>query len=133
MKKFFYIAALAIAATLQLSSCSMDTKTLDIETPQETLQAMGSTYDISVAFDAPGVNETTLVFYDEDRVQISSAIVSVPAGQETVNTVFFSDSNPKYVYTPGLANANENGLLAIPASSVATKGGRSALLIVIRR
>lgn len=132
MKKFFYIAALAIAATLQLS-CSMDTKTLDVETPQETLQAMGSTYDISVAFDAPGVNETTLLFYDEDRVQISSAIVSVPAGQETVNTVFFADSNPKYVYTPGLANANENGLLAIPASSVATKGGRSALLIVIRR
>lgn len=133
MKKFFYIAALAIAASL-FTSCSLDSKTLDVETPQETLQAMGATYDITVSFDAPGVNETTLVFYDEDRVQISSAIVPVPAGQEAVNTVFFSDSNPKYVYTPGLANANENGLLAIPASSVATKaGGQSPLLIVIRR
>lgn len=130
MKKFF--AALAIAATLQLSSCSKET--INVETPQETLQSMGSTYDINVSFDAPGVSETTLYFYDEDRVQISSAIVSVPAGQEAVNTVFFSDSNPKYVYTNGLANANENGLLAIPASSVTTKaGGQSPLLIVIRR
>lgn len=133
MKKFFYIAALAIAATL-FTSCSLETRDLDVESPAETLKAMGATYDINVAFDAPGVKETTLVFYDEDRVQISSAIVSVPAGQEAVNTVFFSDSNPKYVYTTGLANANENGLLAIPASSVATKGGgQSPLLIVIRR
>lgn len=132
--KRFIIAAMAIAATLQLSSCSLDNRNLDVETPQETLQAMGSTYDITVSFDAPGVTETTLVFYDEDRVQISSAIVPVPSGQEAINTVFFADTNPKYVYTTGLANANENGLLAIPASSVATKGGgQSPLLIVIRR
>lgn len=132
MKRFIMFAALAIAATLQLSSCSKDT--IDVETPQEILQSMGNTYDISVAFDAPNVSETTLVFYDEDRVQISTAIVAVPTGQEAVNTTFFSDSNPRYVYTAGLANANENGLLSIPSSSVATKGGgQSPLLIVIRR
>lgn len=132
MKRFLIFAALAIAATL-FTNCSLETRDLDVESPAETLKAMGAIYDINVAFDAPGVKETTLVFYDEDRVQISSAIVSVPAGQEAVNTTFFSDSNPKYVYTAGLANANENGLLAIPSSSVATKGGQSPLLIVIRR
>lgn len=132
MKRFLIFAALAIAATL-FTNCSLETRDLDVESPAETLKAMGAIYDINVAFDAPGVKETTLVFYDEDRVQISSAIVPVPSGQEAVTTTFFADTNPKYVYTTGLANANENGLLSIPSSSVATKGAQSALLIVIRR
>lgn len=131
MKRFFF-AAMAIAATL-FTSCSLDNRTLDVESPAETLKSMGSTYNVTVAFDAPGVNEATLVFYDEDRVQVSTAIVAVPAGQEAVNTVFFSDTNPRYVYTTGLANPDENGLLSIPESAVATKGGQNPLLIVIRR
>lgn len=128
-------AVCGLAAIILMSataaSCSKDT------TPMPQLALQEETYqvfDLSLRFDAPeDVQEATVMFFDEHGQQVAVDNVSIPeTSAEAVTTTFLSESRPAYIYTDGLQNTGDNGLLSIPASSVRTKAGDDGILLVIR-
>ena len=125
--------AIMIVAAGSLVSCSKES--MDIPTPEEILQNNFVTFGVNLRFDAPGIDEVTLSYYDEDGVQVASENIIVPTtSDQVVSTEFLSETTPSFVTAPGLQNVDGSGLLRIPSTAVQTKGAaQEALLLVIRR
>ena len=133
MKKFFTLAIMALVAcaTLLVSSCA---KEIIVDDPfEEGIKNDFSVFDIDLQFDAPELSQTTVYFYDEQGVMVNSETIVVPQSvEEVVNASFLSETKPRYLYTPGLQNVDENGYLTIPEGSVATKASKAPVKLVIR-
>ncbi len=133
MKKFFFIAIMAIAVSAAMSSCAKDNTIIDDPFAQGLKQDEYAIFDIDLQFDAPEIDEAAVFFFDEKGVQVNSQTVDVPSEEsEVVNASFVSETKPVYIYTPGLQNVSENGYLRIPEGSVETKAGRTPVKLVIR-
>lgn len=125
MKRFSIIAA--AAAILALASCQKFELEENMPTPEEPAQAV---YNLDLCFDAT-VDEATVNFYDADGYLVSAKTVSVPtSSNEVVSVSFASETNPEYLYTEGLQNGEDGGLLRIPQASVQTKSSNPILLII---
>lgn len=132
MKKFFFAAIAALAISTLFSSCAKEIITDDPFA--EGVKDEFVVYDIDLQFDAPELAETTVFFFDEKGVQVNAKNISIPDSPgDVVSTSFLSESKPRYIYTPGLQNADADGYLTIPESTIETKaGGRQPVLLVIR-
>ena len=132
MRKIFsIIAAFAAVTVLSVSCQSKEDITPDIFQQEETAQV----YDLALRFDAPAdQTEATVYFFDEHGQQVAVDNLSIPSSSaEAVTTAFLSETRPAYLLTEGLQNTGENGLLAIPNSTVKTRaGGDDTILLVIR-
>ena len=132
MRKIFSIvAAFAAIAVLSASCQSKEDITPDIFQQEETAQV----YDLALRFDAPAdQTEATVYFFDEHGQQVAVDNLSIPSSSaEAVTTAFLSETRPAYLLTEGLQNTGENGLHAIPNSTVKTRaGGDDTILLVIR-
>lgn len=132
MKKFFIFAIVACTAIMALSSCAKDNTVIpaDLFSEEQTAES-ANIYSIDIQFDAPAdLDATTIEFYDETGQGV--AILSVPVSPDVEAVTFVSESRPAALYTPGLQNTNEDGVLPLPDSSVETKAGPTAVLLVIR-
>lgn len=131
MKKIFASVAF-VAAVILSASCNKVELTPDIfeNAQEETAQV----YDLALRFDAPAdQTEAIIYFFDEHGQQVAVDNLAVPASSaEAVTCAFLSETRPAYLLTEGLQNTGENGLLAIPNSTVKTRAGDDALLLVIR-
>ena len=114
--------------TLSLASCQKF-EMEDMPTPDEPTTTI---YSLDLRFDA-NVSEATVAFYDESGYQVSAKTLAVPASTtEVVSIAFASETAPEYIYTDGLQNGEEGGLLRIPAASIETKASDNSILLVIR-
>lgn len=120
--------AMMVLATILSASCSKAEEPFN--------QSNVETYGLNLRFDAEGVTQATLRFYDDDLVQVGSDVVDIPANSnEIVTTSFVSDSRPGWVYTDGLVNGDtETGMIRLTGRSVVTKAGgeMDAVLLIIR-
>ncbi len=128
MKKFFILAAIAIAAVF--TSCAKVNTTPDtIPVPEEWNEPV-TISEIEVAFDAPDLDVVDIEFYDENGQGI--ALVSVPVQEGKI--VVSAATKPVALYTDGLEGLNEDGVKPIPQTSIVTKADApEAMLLVIRR
>ena len=137
MKNFIFMAmtiALMVATATTLSSCVKDTD-FNPQSVEATAPAV-ETYDLALRFQAEGVSEATVYFYDADLVQVAVENIVIPdSDAEVVNSVFVSATKPEWVYTPGLQNGDEKdgGLLRIGGKNIKTKAGVDALLLIIKK
>lgn len=130
MKKFFICALAALVAVATMSSCAKDT--IDTDYFEETVTATADqVFDIDLQFDAPtDLSSAVVEFYDEFGQGI--AVLSVPVSEITKVT-FVAGTRPTALYTDGLQNVNEDGVLPLPEESIETKAGdRPPVLLVIR-
>ena len=129
MRKIFSVCCF-IAALVLAASCAKDNTVPSLSTADETAQV----YGVDLRFDAPvDLTEATVQFFDGNGQQVAVTNVNVPeTSAEAVTATFLAESEPRYLYTDGLQHVNENGLMAIPRSSVQTRAGNDALLLVIR-
>lgn len=105
------------------------TKAEQVVSPLDSVE----TYTLDFRFDAEGVNEATLSFYDNDLNQVAVDQVAVPGNpDEVIASVFTSSSRPEWVYTDGLVNGDED-LGMVRLRSVKTKAGDDAVLLVVRK
>lgn len=145
MRKFFS-AVLFCAALVLFASCAKD-RTISVPSLQEETAQV---YDLNIRFDAPAdQTEATVRFYDGNGQQVAVSTLSVPASSaETVSASFIAEARPEWLYTEGLQNGVDGGLLPITASSVSTRAGTGnedpfteantrsddgSILVVIRR
>ena len=130
MKKFFFLAAIAALVSV---SCAKD-NTIVFDPFAGEVNAPKSVYDIELQFDASDdIQVTTVYFFDEDGVGVYEKTFAIPENQAEISKATIdSDTRPAYLYTPGLQNADENGNLRIPETSVETKaaGGQPVLLVI---
>lgn len=133
MKKFFTLAAIALIAVAALSSCAKD-NTIDatiFDNVESQTEKQVSIFSVDITFDAPEtLTQTTIEFYDELGQEV--AALSVPVSADTKTLMFASETRPTALYTDGLQNLNEDGVLPLPETSVETKAGKSPVLLVIR-
>ena len=130
MKKNIFSFVLVAISTLILSAaCSK----MDAPSQEELFQ----TCDI-VSLHIPATAETKheIAVYDSDYVQITSDIVSIPgSAEEVIDLNFVSEAEPAFIYTPGLANGDdESGFLRIGGKQIKTKVGEDGtILLVIKK
>lgn len=131
MKKIFASIAF-VAAVILSASCTKVELTPDIF--QDAQEETATIYDLSLRFDAPAdQTEAVVYFFDEHGQQVAVDNLSVPASSaEAVTCAFLSETRPAYLLTEGLQNTGDNGLLAIPNSTVKTRSGDDSLLLIIR-
>lgn len=123
MKRFIILLA---AAMFILASCQKF-ELEEMPTPEDPTTSI---YSLDLRFDA-NVSEATVAFYDESGYQVSAKTLAVPTSTtEVVSIAFASETAPEYIYTDGLQNGEEGGLLRIPAASIETKSDNSILLVI---
>ena len=134
MKHYLLMAATAaLLVATATSSCAKDNSFIPQQ--EETAPAV-ETYDLALRFQAEGVSEATVYFYDSDLVQVAVENIVIPeTDAEIVNSTFISATKPEWVYTPGLQNGDkeDGGLLRIGGKNLTTKAGVDALLLVIKK
>lgn len=130
MRKYLSIVAAVIMTAVLSASCQKAELTPEIFQQEETSQV----FDLDLRFDAPAdQTEAVVYFFDASGQQVAVDNLSIPGNSaESVTCSFLAETRPSYLLTEGLQNVNENGLLAIPNSSVKTRAGDEALLLVIR-
>lgn len=130
--------SLMIVATISGTSCTKDNDfAAKLNALDESITSAAETYDLALRFQAEDITEATVYFYDKDLVQVAVENIVVPeSSSEVVNSVFVSESAPEWVYTPGLQNAEDNGMIRVGGKSVKTKAGgddSGAVLLVIKK
>lgn len=126
MKRFIIIAAIAALAVMT-ASCNKFELENEMPTPEEPALSL---YNIDLRFDAVAP-EAVVEFYDADGYLVSENNLAIPAtSAEVVAVTIPSMTRPAFLYTEGLTNGEDGGLLRIPASSLDTKADNSILLII---
>lgn len=133
MKKFVSLLSLVVLFTFAATSCSKDNTVVPAELTEETSDSSAQIYGLDLCFDAPAdVTEATVFFFDEHGQQIAVDRLGVPASSaESVAVSFLAEARPEYLYTEGLQNYGDNGLLRLPGSSIETRAGGNAVLVII--
>lgn len=134
MKKNIFTTAL-IAIALIAASCSK-METIDNPIQEEAEVFDYKTYNLGLRFDAQGVDTAEIAVYDADYVRITKDVVSVPgSAEEVLEMDFVSETEPAFIYTPGLANGDdESGFLRIGGKQIKTKVGEDGtILLVIKK
>lgn len=122
-----HIIIAAAAAILALASCQKFELEENMPTPEEPALSL---YNLDLRFDAVAP-EAVIEFYDEDGYLVSENNLAIPAtSAEVVAVTIPSMTRPAFLYTEGLTNGEDGGLLRIPASSLDTKADNSILLII---
>ena len=136
-KNIFTFALIAVSALILSASCSkMDVPSEDELFQKEEQVYDYKTYDLGLRFQAEGVDTAEIAVYDSDYVQITSDIVSIPgSAEEVIDLNFVSEAEPAFIYTPGLANGDdESGFLRIGGKQIKTKSGEDGtILLVIKK
>ena len=134
MKNIFKTLAVAVLAAFTLASCTGAAYGDNTAVIESLVEETAQVYGVDLRFDAPAdLSEATVQFFDGHGQHIAVNNITVPAtSAETVSAVFLAEAEPEYIFTNGLQNVGDNGLLAIPKSSVSTRSGGDAALLVIR-
>lgn len=134
MKKI-YTLAIAVLSLLTIACSKNDY--FEVEQPEEAVIET-EIYGLPLRFEADAtVTEATVAVYDKDFVQIAVENIVLPeSDSEVYEMVFVSETNPEYIYTPGLENGDpETGYLHVGGQQVRTKGSSEdgTILLVIKR